>query len=351
MAKMKYEGIIDLYITKSEDERTAIEKQDFKDARRITIDAADASHHQSKANAKPELIQQGKNIGYVLATTVRKLLRKFTQNNQKIRFNHRPTVAHFHNMEEPIMITYDSGADNQYMSEADRIILELPILQPFHKRVAVSNGGTIEGKYVTCLPFPQLSTATADADTFEEFLSSLMSVGKTSDDGNISIFTDKKVQVYKEADVLITCRGKPILIGKQDERGRYRIPLMQTRGQWQPQKPSNKSKKFLQEANSAYDLPSTEEAISGMHAVCGYPVKSTWIKAIRAGNSTALPILNKHNMAKYYPETTKTPKGHLNQTRKNVRSTKPKTKPFEKSDASILRGKKVRDVYTKVYDV
>ena len=36
--KMKDEGIIDLYITKAEDKRTAIAKQDRKDARRITID-------------------------------------------------------------------------------------------------------------------------------------------------------------------------------------------------------------------------------------------------------------------------------------------------------------------------
>ena len=62
-------------------------------------------------------------------------------------------------------------------------------------------------------------------------------------------------------------------------------------------------------------------------------------------------MLNKRNVAKYYPYTTETPKGPLNQTRKNVRSAKRKTKPFEKTDASTLRGKKVRDVYTKVYDV
>ena len=92
-----------------------------------------------------------------------------------------------------------------------------------------------------------------------------MSVGKTSDDGNVSIFTDEKLQVYKEADVLITCIGKPILIGKRDERGRYRIPLIQTRQQWQPQTPSKKSKKFLQEANIVYDLPTAEEAIRWMH--------------------------------------------------------------------------------------
>ena len=185
---MKNEGIIDLYITKAEDERTAIAKQDLKDARRITIDTSHAANHQAKA--KPQLLHQGKNIGYFLATTVRKLVHKFTNNNQQVRFRHKPTVTRFHNKEDPIMITYDSGADNHYMSEADKIRLKLPILRPSHKRVAVANGGTSEGKYVTRLPFPQISTTTADADTFEEFPSSIMSMGKTSDDGNVSIFTD-----------------------------------------------------------------------------------------------------------------------------------------------------------------
>ena len=113
------------------------------------------------------------------------------------------------------MITYYSGEDNHYMSESDRIRLGLPILRSPHKRVAVANAGTSIGKYVTRLPFPQISTATEEADTFEEFPASLMSIGKTSDDGNVSIFTDEKLQVYKEADILITCRGKPIRIGKR----------------------------------------------------------------------------------------------------------------------------------------
>ena len=62
-------------------------------------------------------------------------------------------------------------------------------------------------------------------------------------------------------------------------------------------------------------------------------------------------MLNKRNVAKYYPETTETPKGHLNQTRKTVQSTKPNSKPFEKTDASTLWGNKARDVYNKVYEV
>ena len=239
------------------------------------------------------------------------------------------------------MITYDSGADNHYMSEADRIRLKLPILRPSHKSVSVANGGMRKVKYVTRLPFPQLSTTAADAYTFEEFPSSFMSMGKTSNDGNVSILTDEKVQVYKEADVLITCRVKPILIGKWVERGRYRIPLMQTKGHWRPRTPTKTCKKLLQEANSVYDLPTIEEAIKWMHKVCGYPVKSTWVKSIKAGNFTGWQILKKSNVSKYYPETTETTKGHLNQTSKNVRSTKPKIRPFEKRDASTLQGKKV----------
>jgi hypothetical protein len=48
-----------------------------------------------------------------------------------------------------------------------------------------------------------------------------MSIGKTADDGKISIFTKDGVTVHKETDVLITCKGEPILIGVRNERGRY----------------------------------------------------------------------------------------------------------------------------------
>ena len=43
-----------------------------------------------------------------------------------------------------------------------------------------------------------------------------MSVGKTADDGNVSIFTKDGVTVYKEEDVLITCHRKLILVDKRD---------------------------------------------------------------------------------------------------------------------------------------
>ena len=113
------------------------------------------------------------------------------------------------------------------------------------RRVGVANGGASKGKFVTRLPLPQLSPKAAEADTFNEFKTSLMSVGKTADDGNVSVFTKEDVKVYKEEDILITCKGEPILVGRRDEKGRYRIPLIQQRGQWQPKKPTKRSTQYF----------------------------------------------------------------------------------------------------------
>ena len=51
------------------------------------------------------------------------------------------------------MVTYDSGSDGNYVSEADHIKLGLPILIISKKRVTVANAGASKGKYVTRLPF------------------------------------------------------------------------------------------------------------------------------------------------------------------------------------------------------
>jgi hypothetical protein len=118
------------------------------------------------------------------------------------------------------MVTYDSGADGHYISEKDRHNAGLPILRPSTQKVGVTNGGTSTAKYVTQLPFRQLSARAMQADTFQDFPLSLMSVGKTADDGTVSVFTKEGVSVFKEADMLITCKGEAILIGVRDSHGR-----------------------------------------------------------------------------------------------------------------------------------
>ena len=116
---------------------------------------------------------------------------------------------------EPAMVaevTYDSGTDIHYISKTDRANLGLLILCWSTKRVWVANGGARKGKHMTTLPFPQLSKKAAEADTFDDFKTSLMKVWKTADDGNVSMFTKEGVKIYKEKDILITCKGLDFLL-------------------------------------------------------------------------------------------------------------------------------------------
>ena len=232
----------------------------------------------------PTLVQQGRNAGGSIAFALRQAVRSLTGIIKRVRFKRDTTTVTFRSEDEAFVVTYDSGADGNYISEADRKKAGLPILYASTRRVGVANGGESIGKYRTRLPIPNLSPTAAEADSFEDFPTSLVSVGAVADGGNVSIFTKEVVKVYAEHDVLITCQGSPIMIGKRDDCGRYRIPLMQERGQWQPRRPSKRAKQALERAHSVYDLPSIEQAIKWMHAVCGYPVKSTWLKAVKAGN-------------------------------------------------------------------
>jgi hypothetical protein len=113
------------------------------------------------------------------------------------------------------MITYDSGANGPYISKTDRVAASLPICCPSTKGIGVANDSTSSGTYATPLPFSSLSHSAAAADSFA-VPHSLMSVGKTADDSTISIFTKDGVTIHKESDVLITCQGKPILLGVHD---------------------------------------------------------------------------------------------------------------------------------------
>jgi hypothetical protein len=56
-------------------------------------------------------------------------------------------------------------------------------------------------------------------------------------------------------------------------------------------------------------------------------------------------------MQRQHIETSETSNGHMNQICKNVRSTKAKQTPLETCDTSQLHGKKVRDIYTTMYDI
>jgi hypothetical protein len=55
------------------------------------------------------------------------------------------------------MITYDSGANGNYISGKDRHKAGLPIIRKSTRWVGVANGGVSQAKFVTQLLFKDLS--------------------------------------------------------------------------------------------------------------------------------------------------------------------------------------------------
>jgi hypothetical protein len=72
------------------------------------------------------------------------------------------------------------------------------------------------------------------------------------------------------------------------------------------------------------DLPSIGALVGSYHACLGFPVKQTWLKAIKAGNCDIFEGLTYSNVARYCPDANETIMGHLAQQSQNARSTKAK---------------------------
>jgi hypothetical protein len=79
--------------------------------------------------------------------------------------------------------------------------------------------------------------------------------------------------------------------------------------------------------HNVYELPSVEPTIRYLHGAAGFPTKTSWLKAICKGNYLSWPLINVKNVAKYFPESEETQKGHMRGQRQGVRSTKRLNQP------------------------
>jgi hypothetical protein len=169
-------------------------------------------------------------MAYRLGSAFNQTIKKLNM-NKHVSFAKQNKVHLFDATSTPsIMLTYNSEANRHYISKQDRHKASLPILRPSTWRVGVANSGTSNTTYVTQLSFHKLSAQSRQADTIQDFPTFPMNVGKTLEDGTVSVFIKEDISVFKEEDILITCKEEPILIGIQDNQGRYQILLMQQRG-------------------------------------------------------------------------------------------------------------------------
>ena len=135
------------------------------------------------------------------------------------------------------------------------------------------------------------------------------------------------VTFTREAVIIRDKQGKAVLTGWREATGSRLCKIALQPGESNlPSMPNDANLTELA-AYSAYDLPSVVALIKYLHAAAGYPVRSTWLKSIGAGNYSSWPGITLGNATKYCPSADATIMRHLVQKRQGVSSTKPKPPP------------------------
>jgi hypothetical protein len=104
------------------------------------------------------------------------------------------------------------------------------------------------------------------------------------------------------------------------------------------------------------NLPSVGVLVGSYHACLGFPVKQTWLDAIKAGNCDLFDGLTYANAARYFPDADEAIMGHLAQQCQNVWSTKPKPHahnqaPLTPAIAPLSSALPSNEVYIHVYPI
>jgi hypothetical protein len=150
----------------------------------------------------------------------------------------------------------------------------------------------------------------------------LISVPKMVEHGYIAVFDKHGARIYDGFATKLTASGDPIIV----------IPRWEDTGLWKMELDLDYKilggeypKHFIagiDKANAIFDLPNTRHSLLYYHASAGFPVKETFLDAVRAGNYTTWPSLTTTLIAKHFPNLEETQKGHMKGQRKGIWSTK-----------------------------
>ena len=104
---------LDECITVAEDERTDMAKANTTDGRRLTIDKA---HDKSNAKPTPGIKQQWMNKSYGVCSAFKRTATRLLTNKKQVTFGATISIQAVERAHE-VHLTYDSGADGNYVSE------------------------------------------------------------------------------------------------------------------------------------------------------------------------------------------------------------------------------------------
>ena len=198
------------------------------------------------------------------------------------------------------MFKLDSGATGHYIRPAEKHAL-INIQQEPGPQVLLPDGTSLNATFSGNLPIPGLSPIATKGHVFNNLSSaSLLSVGRLCDDDCEVLFTKNLVHATKHGNLILEGTRN-----KQD--GLWDINLKQS---------IHKANIVIQKHTK------TSELIEFYQGCLFSPTKSTLLHAAKQGNFIAWRGLTPQNIQKYYKPTIFTAKGHLNQERKNLQSTK-----------------------------
>jgi hypothetical protein len=212
---------------------------------------------------------------------------------------------------------FDSGTTGHYIMLTtectNRQIATHPIT------VTLPNGGKIQSSHTATLPFTHLPSKAIEAHLFPELNGqALLSIGTFCDAGCTALF--------EATGVKILFKGNTVLEGQ-------RIPP----GLWTTKLPSISEKKpTTLQANALHTEQSKNTPSSTYMQHVFSPVTDTWTAAIDQGYFKTWPMFTAADIRKHLPKSMATAMGHLDQQRKNTRSTKPKEKAV--NPPTIQRG-------------
>ena len=205
----------------------------------------------------------------------------------------------------------DSGASDIYLT------LDAPVTNIDHSAPTSHVGDAAGNCHKSSAQANHLlsSLPVKEAKIMPTFKHNLFGVGKLCDNGCRVLFDANAVTVFDKHNNSILLQGWRETTGAK----LWRFSLLP---EDHPAPPSGYIASPM--ALNAGDLPSVGALVHYLHAAAGFPVKSTWLAAIKAGNYSSWPGLTYANASKYCPDSVETTKGHLKQTRQGLRSTKPK---------------------------
>jgi len=139
--------------------------------------------------------------------------------------------------------------------------------------------------------------------------STLISVPKLADSDYITVFDKSQATIYDATTTAITATNPSILNAPRcTATGLWKLPL--------------ETSHPTETLSAIFDLPSARQTLLWYHAAAGFPAKETFIHAVRAGHYSTWPGLTANMIARHFPDSIETAKGHLKGQRQGIRSTK-----------------------------